>query len=131
MSTCVRIRGKKRKLCINDLDRVITLQNRNIIPPLDFGGCEASEEFSDDNDVEAMLVTRASGYTVFDGTNTEVDISHQFYMRYDDSVSTETWILFESKRYDIITMEDLDERHEWLRLNCNVRGTTEKAVNDA
>jgi SPP1 family predicted phage head-tail adaptor len=78
-----------------------------------------------------MLVTIGRGYSVFDGTNTEVDISHVFYIRFDDSVSSETWILFEDARYDIVTTEDLDMRHEWMRLNCVVRGAASVPVNAA
>ena len=130
MSVCVRINGKKRKLCAGDLDNLIMLQNRDIVAPLDFGASEASEKFTDEDFIECMVVTR-SGLTLFDGVQIEKVITHQFYIRYYEGLTAEWWGLFEGRRMDIVRVEDLEERHEWMRLDCSETGTTEKQANDA
>jgi len=118
----------KRRLCAADLDRLITLHNRNIKTPLNFGQTEATEDFTGAQDVEAKVETR-TGVTIFDGSNVETIITHQFFIRYRPNITTETWILFEGTRYRIVYVDDLNEEHEWLRFDCCVRGTSANEAN--
>lgn len=121
---CKKIRGQKRTVCIGDLDKLITLQDRNITPPV-YGSQSFDETFSGDNDVWAMIKT-VNGKTVFDGVNADVNVTHEIYIIYDSSVTTSTWIEYDGRRFDIVPngVEDLDERKEFLKLLCNERGST-------
>lgn len=124
MSKCVRIKKKKRKICIGDLRDLITLQNRSIQPP-EFGEVDYVENFNDTGTVFSLINT-VSGTTYFDGVNTETPITHEIYIRFDPTVTAETWVEFDGKRIDILSVEHLDERKEWLKLICNDRGLTNK-----
>jgi len=102
MPKCVRIRRKKRQICIGDLNDVITLQDRAITAPL--MGVDATETFTDSNpDVWAMIETSA-GETVFDGTDTEIDVTHKITIAFVDGITAETWILFKGTRIDILLL---------------------------
>lgn len=129
MPRCVKLKRKKRQVCIGDLNITITLQNRAITPPL--SGVDATETFTDSNpDIWAKLET-GRGQTIFDGTNTEVDITHIFTIRFISGITAETWISFESQRFDILDVEDLEERHEFMILRCTNKGTDSNLVNSA
>ncbi len=128
MPKCVKLRRKHRQPCIGDLDTQITLQDRAITPPtttVDF-----SETFTENAIVWAMINT-GRGKTAFDEAEVERDITHEITIRFLDGVTAETWILLESNRLDIVDVEDLEERHEWLILRCAQTGATSRVVNDA
>jgi SPP1 family predicted phage head-tail adaptor len=100
---------------------MITLQNRAITPPV-FDGIDFSETFTDAAEVWALINT-ISGKTFFDGVGTEINITHEIYIRYDSTVTSETWIEFNGRRFDILQTEDLEERNEFMRLTCTDRGS--------
>jgi len=131
MSVCVTIKGKRHTLCAGDLDRILTLQDRAIVPPLDINDTDYTEDFVDDGD-EFCMVETLSGQEIFDETNQLVGvIDTRFYIRFRDDITAETWILFEDDRYTILKALDLDKRHEWLKLDCDSRGSDTLAVNQA
>lgn len=131
MPVCVRIRGKRKKLCSGDLNQLIQLQNRAIAAPQQ-GGVDFTEVFQDkpintdeaspynEGDVWAFIET-TGGKTIFDGVNDRV-VSHDIYLRFVDGVTAETWVVYNGNRYDVVTVENLDEANEYLRLRCNLRG---------
>lgn len=124
MPTCRRIRKKKRIVCVGDMRDVITLNDRDITPPL-FNTVDFDENFqpiSTVNPQTLSLIETVDGKTYFDGVNTETPITHIIYIPFNDVVTAETWIEFEGRRIDILRVEDLDERHEFLKLTCTERG---------
>jgi len=123
VAKCVFLRRKHRKVCIGDLDNLIKLQNRSIEAPL-FEEVDFDEDFQDHAEVWAKIET-AAGKVVFDGVDTDVNVTHLITIRYDAAVTSETWIEFEGRRIDIVAVEDLEERHEWMLLLCNHRGVGE------
>lgn len=129
MPKCVKIQRKKRQPCIGDMDELITLQGRTLTPPT--SGVDATEEFADTNpDVWALLET-VSGETLFDNTGTERDVTHRFTINFISGVTSEAWVLFNSERLDILTVEDLEERHEFLMLRASNRGVDTNEANRA
>lgn len=123
MAKCSFLRRPHRKVCIGDLNDVIKLQTRDITEPI-FDVVDFDENFTDLPDVFAKVET-ASGKTIFDGVNTDVNITHMITIRFDAVITAETWVEFEGRRLDIIDTEDLEERHEWLLLMCLERGVGE------
>lgn|SRR5512139_1880929 len=103
-----------------ELNKQVTLQNRAIVPPI-FGSADFDESFSTTATVWASIKTKA-GKTIFDGVNQDVRITHEIIIRYDSTVTAETWIEFEGKKIDIVQVEDINEEHAFLRLLCNYRG---------
>lgn len=120
MPKCIKIQRKKRQICIGDMDEEIVLQDRAIGEPL-FGSVDFGEDFTTNATVWAAIET-VDGKTFFDGVNTETDITHYFYIRFDASVTAETWILWDSRRFDILKPEVYDGRKEFMRLSCAERG---------
>ena len=129
MPKCVKIQRKKREPCIGDMDELITLQGRTLTPPT--AGVDATEEFADTNPDVWALVETVSGETLFDDTGTERDVTHTFIIRFITGVSSETWVLFNNDRLEILSVEDLDERHEFLLLKATNRGIQTNEANRA
>lgn len=125
MSVCVKIKGKKRRLCVGDLDRQITLSDR-AITTTNVANPEFGEDFSSPNEVWAMLETK-DGVKVFDGANIERRATHLFYIRYIADMTQEKFVFFEGNIYDILNTQDLEERHEWILLKCALTGDENKA----
>jgi SPP1 family predicted phage head-tail adaptor len=121
MATCEKVKIKKREVCIGDLDRIISLKVRSLVG--DSNSADFLLNFTNDGDVWAAIQTTANGEVFFDGMNTEVITTHKFYINYISLFTQEIWIEFEGNNYDIINVEDLDERHEFLKLNCVIRGS--------
>lgn len=128
MAKCVKLQRKRRKPCIGDLDTLITLQDRTITAPTT--SVDFSETFTE-NSIVWAIVNTVRGKTEFDDADVERSITHEFTVRFIAGVDSETWVLLEDERYDIIDTEDLEERHDWLILRCAKLGPTTKAVNDA
>jgi len=137
VATCDKIKGKRRKVCIGDLDRLVKLENRSITAPSD--GVDYTETFTNkqisgspipSGEVWAMIES-VSGETVFDATNIERDVTHRIYIRFISGITASTWILFEGIRFNILDVEDLDFRHEFQLLRCTIRGTSSRSNNAA
>jgi len=123
MAKCQFIKRKHRKVCIGDLNTLIKLQSRDIVAPL-FDSVDFDENFQDTAEVLALIETQ-TGRTVFDGVDTDINITHKIVIRYDATVTSETWIELAGKRVDIIFVENLESRNEWMLLFCVMRGVGE------
>lgn len=120
MPRCQKIKRKKRQVCLGDLNTEIILQDRQIAAPL-FGDVDFDEEFTATATVWANVNT-VSGKTYFDGVETDTNITHHIFIRYDASVTAETWVELGGRRIDILRVEDLDERGEFMKLICTDNG---------
>ena len=129
MPKCISIKKPLRSVCIGDMRDKVTLQTRTITPPAK-GGTDFTEVFNADNVVWAMVETR-EGKEIFDGTNLKGVATHYIYIRYIPNTTFEAWVKFNSKYYNIIDVQDLDERHEFYLLRCSERGTTSNLSNYA
>jgi len=125
MPKCEFIKRKHRKVCIGDLDTLITLQSRDIVAP-EFGNVDFDEDFQDIAEVYAMIETKP-GETIFDGVDTEFNVTHEMTIRFDSSVTSETWVELDIRKFDIVSIENLEERNEWMTLFCELRGVGEAA----
>lgn len=120
MARCIKIRRKKRQVCIGDMQDEIIIQNRSIVAP-EFGKTNFDENFTPNVTVWSAIET-VTGKTFFDGVNTDTPITHIIYIFFDSTVTAESWIEFEGRRIDILKVEDFEERHEFMLLTCVDRG---------
>ena len=120
MPTCVKIRGKRRQLCIGDLDRLIEIQIRGITAPKN-NNFDYDESFLTSLQVFAMVET-SRGVAIFDATNIERLLTHLFYIRFQPDLDINTWVNYNNVRYDILDVENLDERSEYILLRTTNRG---------
>jgi SPP1 family predicted phage head-tail adaptor len=117
-----------RQLCAGDLDRKISILSRAMVPPAN--GVDMSMEFTVLKTPWAGLKT-AKGKEVFYASNMQDAVTHVFYIRWYDGLETQHWIQYKGVNYDILEIEDLDERNEWYAIYCNVRGSSSLEVNEA
>jgi SPP1 family predicted phage head-tail adaptor len=102
------------------LNRRIKLHVRTITPPKT-SGTDFTEEFVSTKEVWAKIKT-SSGKVFFADTQTDVSLTHEMYIRFNVTVTSETWIEYEGSYFDIVAVEDLEERHEFMHLRCVERG---------
>lgn len=122
------LRRPNRTLCIGDLKDQIILHVRDLTEPV-FGEVDATEDFNKISNVWASIKT-TSGKAFFAGISGDVSVTHEISIRYRDDVSAETWIeLKTGSLLDIVAIENLEEKDEWLRLQCSERGS--KALGSA
>lgn len=129
MPQCTKIRIKHRKLCSGDLDRFITIMNRTLDAPID-DSTDFQNNFSNTKKTWAGLST-TKGEDVFFATNLDEAVTHVFYTRFFSWLTTENWIKYKGQNFDILEVEDIDERGEWNAIYCNVRGCSVEPVNHA
>ena len=129
MPVCSKIRKKKRQVCLGDLrDRVI-LEDRTLTAPL--VGVDATEVFSNAVSIWASIETVA-GVEFFNEVSQAVDVTHFVYVRFDSSITVESWLRLQNgQRLDILKVENLDERSTFLKLRCTNRGIDTKAAASA
>ena len=124
------VKHRRRKICVGDLIHKIKLLPRDITEP-GFGETDFGEDFTDERDAFAKVITVA-GTTLFNGINTDVNVTHEVYIRFDPDVGAETWVeLEDGTRLDVVFADDLDERHEWLKLICTERGPASQGASEA
>lgn len=135
MAICQKIQSKRRRVCIADLDRQISIQNRAIKSPTNepdytelFSAGSSTSYGLVAGDVWAMIESTA-GKTVFDTTGVERVVSHKITTRFFDGVTAESWILFNGNRYDVVSVENIDERGEYMVMRCVFRGVSTSSVN--
>ena len=126
MPVCKRIRGRKQVICIGDLDRLITIKDREIQEPGSVDNTNKyyfTEAFGNaySPEVWAMRIS-VNGKTVFDEVNVETIVTDEYYIRYDPQITAEYWIEDNGERFDIITTQDIDGDNEYMKLNCTNRG---------
>lgn len=127
MKHCVKVRKKKTQYCIGDLRDEIVIENRNITPVLE--GVDFGEEFTENYTAMAAINT-PNGKTFFDGINTEINVTHVIGLYFDATVTAESWILFNGRRLDILSLKNLDERNEWMEAVCVERGLATLAASE-
>ena len=128
MAACNRIKRKNRKVCVGDLNELITIKDRSLTAARP-GATGISEAFTNDKQVWAMIET-TRGDQFFDGSSLQTGTTHLFYARYDASVTQEDFIFFSGNIYDILDVENLDERSNFMKIQARKRGTETINVNE-
>ncbi len=115
------IRRPRRVLCVGDLDTRVILHKRSLEEP-GFGETDFKEDFKALQEVWAKVRT-TSGKAFFSGAHVDVSVTHEISIRYRADVSSETWIeLLDGRLLDVVDVENLEERNEWLVMPCTERG---------
>lgn len=129
MPKCVQIQKPLQKVCSGDMRDKIIIQVRAITAP--GNGVDFTETLNQDKTVWSAIKT-VKGVEIFDNTNMSLGFAtHYFYIRYIKNINKDKYLTFENNYYTIIDVQDLDERHEFLLLRCNLRGSVSNTVNQA
>ena len=129
MPKCINIRKKHRQVCVGDLEDFGTITRRAIQAPSG-SSVDFTEEFTDVQDT-FMLIETVRGESIFDEVSVEQDVTHHVYIPYIAGVTFQDWVDVEDQRYDIIDVEDLDNRHEFQLLRCTNRGLSTEPATEA
>lgn len=109
-----------KKICPSDFKHKILIQSRELLP--DNTSVDFHLNFIDGVNAWASIQT-TRGREYVGQVNTETGNTHIFIMRYIPNITSQHWILYKEKRYDVADVENIDENNRYLRLRCNERGT--------
>lgn len=130
MPTLHRIKRRRRRVCAGDLDSRVRVERRSQIPP-QVGEVDAEflfEPMVGDGYVWARVET-TSGRTVFDGVSQDRRVTHVVTMRRFADVEATEWVkLPDGVRLDVVQVEGLDERGQFVELLCDARGHESRAL---
>lgn len=128
MPSLERMKRRRRRVCIGDLDSRVRLLHRSQVPPV-AGSVDAAFDFqalATDGYVWAMVET-SEGRTIFDGVANDRRVTHVVTIRSVPDVTSSSWVLLEDgTRLDVVLAEGLEERGEFIRLLCDARGSDAK-----
>jgi SPP1 family predicted phage head-tail adaptor len=129
MSRCRTIQPNITKICAANFNRKITLQYAASVANNN-PNQNAGSASKDIKTCWAMVKTTPSAE--FDNeTNINEGITTDFYIRYDSTIDLgkSIWVEFDSNKYRITDVENIDLRNELLRLRSVKRGNKNFAVN--
>jgi len=129
MPKCIKLKRKHRQVCIGDRNEQIDLQTR-----ASNNEFSAKESFTFTTVLTpwAMVETLKNEFILDEVTGGDVQATHAFTIIVPSiAISGEFWVLFKSKRYRVLDQVDFEERGEYLKLMCTVRGSVTKAAADA
>jgi len=115
--------------CLGDMIHRIDIYDRTIKAPTDDTG-NYSLSFKKKITVWGSIES-VGGIVVFDSVNIERVVSHRLMIRYLPFLTQEHWIWYDSKYYDIVQIENLNEEKRYQILYCSVRGADSKVANQA
>jgi SPP1 family predicted phage head-tail adaptor len=130
MPECKNIRKKHRKICAGDLRDYGQISSRQITTPTS-GGVDFGEVFTVKEADAFMMIESKRGEKIFDDVDVEQEVTHHIYIRFLAGLTYEDWVIVEGNRYDILDVEDLDNRHEFQLLRCTNRGLATKPATNA
>lgn len=62
------------------------------------------------------------GTVYFNNAQVGANITHKIFIRYQDYITTENWIIWQGRLFRIRATTDIWERHRWLSLDCEEVG---------
>lgn len=126
MPICKSIRAKRTEVCNGDMRWRIDIYNPVLTSP-DITNDEVDYTITKEPEVTTWAaVATYPEVAVFDSMNTEVLISHDFYIRYRPGITAEKNIRYPAGTgdyYNIVKVENFENRNEFLRLRCNIKGS--------
>lgn len=126
--TCKRITKQANKICIGNLDKKIKVQISSFIDS-NAPGQESGIGFTDILETWAMIKTFKTNDQQ-DGVNVSQSITHQFIFRYTAiNLDREIFVEYNSKKFRIDSVENIDEENKYYRLTSIERGDQSKNAN--
>lgn len=127
MGCTTKISKPSSELCLGDLNQQIDILARAITVP-DLSGVDYGEAFTQIITIWASVETK-TGVQIFDGTNLVGTATHIIYVRYIPNVTFEDWVLLKGQYYAILSVENINEDDQFLKLSCVLRGDQTKPIN--
>jgi len=128
MAVCEVKQRTHKRVCIGSLNHKIEIYVRSIEAPVE-GGVDFSDNFTLKKTVWAMVET-VSGETMFNASNIETVVTHQFYIRYIPDVDIVDVIVYGGLRYKIVNVENLNNENYFILIKASDRGDSDLPVNE-
>lgn len=110
---------------IDEVGQSAEIQTRTILPPT-ANSVDQRINFTTFAVIEKMAFTNLSGVSLFDSVGVERILNNEAYFAYISDVTSEMFVLFQGKRYDIVTITDIGEIHGILKLQLEMTGSDTK-----
>lgn len=115
---------------IEQVGQAATIQIVNTLAPA-AGSVDPVRQFVTFKDVEKMAFDTKTGQTTFDEVNTERVFNVTAYMEYIPNVTAEMFILFQERRFKIISVEDIGKINGILALRLEETGSENKEASQS
>lgn len=132
MAVCQNVTPTRKKLCLSAFRKKIDLFRRDILAPA--SSQAHTHEYESFANPFASIETKGKGVDIFDGIERSgadgipVVASHIIMIKFRSDVTAENYVRFGGNNYDILKVENIDERNQYLRLFCALRGDENKAA---
>lgn len=128
MSKCNKLQFNFDKICINDLRHRITIYERSIIAPnfLSEQSTKFTEQFTSIGNFWSAIEVRDGSNLFNDISLDKEDLTHIFYIRYNSSITQENWIVYDGYRYNILKVENMNERNTFNKIYASISGLESK-----
>lgn len=103
--------------------KLVSIQSR-AIKPLSISSVDMSLTFTEKYAVKALVRT-PRGSVLFDGAGTDQPITHIFTIKYQSGITSEDWIIYDFRRFDILDVENCSECNKIIVMRCQEKGTKE------
>ena len=132
MAKCIKLRRTKTEVCIGNMNKKIDIYARSLTTPLDplASDVDYDETFTLVGNVWSMVQT-PTGKIIFDSLGVEKIVTDIFYIRYIADLTSENWVIFKGNRYDIQSLQNIEENSLFQKLNCIIRGDETLAASKA
>ncbi len=129
MGRCNSIQPNITKICAADFNRKITIQHAASVSNNN-PNQNAGSSFSNVKICWALVKTNPNADFI-NGTNVNQGINIDFYIRYDSELdlSQQLWIEYNSNKYKVGEIENIDLMNEIIRLRAIQRGNKNFAGN--
>jgi len=130
---CKRVNIPRYKVCSGDLDKYVALQSRQLVEPSP-GQAEAVEAFVTIKSVWAAIDNESAaikGIAQFDDVNIENIPTHQFYIRYDQSLDLEVgenFFLYDSRLFRVLSVKNSNENSDILVVRVRETGKYDRSA---
>ena len=126
MAVCVPIQRKKTVVCTGDLRWRISIASRALTSPSG-NNVDFTETFVDVVTIWAMVESIAP-FSTLNSVTVDSFPTHRFIIRYRSDVTSENFIKFDGKYYDILDVLEPDNTKDYLCLYCLETGSQSKAA---
>jgi SPP1 family predicted phage head-tail adaptor len=133
MAKCKKLRRIKTEVCIGNMTKRIVIYQRVLTPPSN-AFTSSSPDYTEEEVVLATvwaMVATPKPKIFFDGVSTDDKITDIFYIRYIVGITAQNWIIYNGYRYDIDSVENMDENSLFIKINAIIRGEVDKEASEA
>jgi len=134
MPNCDIKRIKKTKLIIGDKRHYVAIQTR-VLEGSDFGSSQPVETFETVRSQWCALETISPGVARFAKINIDDNATHIFWCDWDsdfpDIENRNHTLLFDSKRYKVLRVDNVNKRNEAIAIQCTERGESSEEASEA